>query len=242
MSEDPKLFDAGDYNLFRYCHNDPVDMTDPMGTEPNMTYSSQQMSELVAETRELVGLSSVYLRAAQSATEGLTMAQVTSSSTVPNMTRAEAIQRYGPYVKGTWKNEEKFITDYHVPKSITSDPNYNMRWDKSIPRIGGTLVTHFSTNRDIAPGITAVLESLQRGGKLSSLVEFNGSFIFRTLRTSTNISAHAYGLAVDVNGGTNPRGYPSQQPAALRAAFTRAGFVDGDTFPTPDGMHFSVGF
>src|SRR5438445_5085597 len=33
MSEDPKLFDAGDYNLFRYCHNDPIDNTDPMGTE-----------------------------------------------------------------------------------------------------------------------------------------------------------------------------------------------------------------
>ena len=33
MSEDPKLFDAGDYNLFRYCHNDPVDLTDPMGLE-----------------------------------------------------------------------------------------------------------------------------------------------------------------------------------------------------------------
>jgi RHS repeat-associated protein len=32
MSEDPKLFDAGDYNLFRYCHNDPLDFTDPMGT------------------------------------------------------------------------------------------------------------------------------------------------------------------------------------------------------------------
>ena len=30
-SEDPTLFDGGDYNLFRYCHNDPVDMTDPMG-------------------------------------------------------------------------------------------------------------------------------------------------------------------------------------------------------------------
>ena len=27
MSEDPKLFDAGDYNLFRYCHNDPIDFT-----------------------------------------------------------------------------------------------------------------------------------------------------------------------------------------------------------------------
>src|SRR6266545_3659259 len=31
MSEDPKGFDAGDYNLFRYCHNDPLDRTDPMG-------------------------------------------------------------------------------------------------------------------------------------------------------------------------------------------------------------------
>src|SRR5581483_2848891 len=33
MSEDPKLFDAGDYNLFRYCHNDPIDNVDPMGLE-----------------------------------------------------------------------------------------------------------------------------------------------------------------------------------------------------------------
>jgi RHS repeat-associated protein len=33
MSEDPKLFDAGDYNLFRYCHNDPLDLTDPMGLQ-----------------------------------------------------------------------------------------------------------------------------------------------------------------------------------------------------------------
>jgi RHS repeat-associated protein len=35
MSEDPKLFDADDYNLFRYCHNDPIDFTDPMGLETN---------------------------------------------------------------------------------------------------------------------------------------------------------------------------------------------------------------
>ena len=33
MSEDRKGFDAGDYNLFRYCHNDPIDFTDPMGLQ-----------------------------------------------------------------------------------------------------------------------------------------------------------------------------------------------------------------
>jgi len=36
MSEDPKLFDAGDYNLFRYCHNDSIDNVDPMGLEENL--------------------------------------------------------------------------------------------------------------------------------------------------------------------------------------------------------------
>ncbi len=45
MSEDPKLFDAGDYNLFRYCHNDPIDFTDPMGLqEIAPTYSPRQTS------------------------------------------------------------------------------------------------------------------------------------------------------------------------------------------------------
>jgi hypothetical protein len=33
MSEDPKGFQAGDYNLYRYCFNDPLDRSDPMGLE-----------------------------------------------------------------------------------------------------------------------------------------------------------------------------------------------------------------
>ncbi len=33
MSEGSEGFDAGDYNLFRYCANDPLDKTDPMGLE-----------------------------------------------------------------------------------------------------------------------------------------------------------------------------------------------------------------
>ena len=45
MSEDPKLFDAGDYNLFRYCHNDPIDFTDPMG----LSYGSTAGQHLTPE-------------------------------------------------------------------------------------------------------------------------------------------------------------------------------------------------
>src|SRR5205085_6447171 len=31
LQPDAKEFAAGDYNLYRYCHNDPVNHTDPMG-------------------------------------------------------------------------------------------------------------------------------------------------------------------------------------------------------------------
>jgi RHS repeat-associated protein len=33
MQPDPKQFAAGDYNLYRYCHNDPVNRSDPLGLE-----------------------------------------------------------------------------------------------------------------------------------------------------------------------------------------------------------------
>ncbi|MFN2622820.1 MAG: RHS repeat-associated core domain-containing protein, partial [Chthoniobacterales bacterium] len=33
MQPDPKEFGAGDYNLYRYCHNDPVNKTDPFGDD-----------------------------------------------------------------------------------------------------------------------------------------------------------------------------------------------------------------
>jgi hypothetical protein len=56
MSEDPKGFDAGDYNLFRYCGNDPEDRTDPTGLQaPNeapydTTYTTRREAITIAWT------------------------------------------------------------------------------------------------------------------------------------------------------------------------------------------------
>jgi RHS repeat-associated protein len=33
LQPDPKQFEAGDYNLYRYCHNDPVNKADPTGLD-----------------------------------------------------------------------------------------------------------------------------------------------------------------------------------------------------------------
>jgi RHS repeat-associated protein len=90
MSEDPKLFDAGDYNLFRYCHNDPIDMTDPMGLSPGDSINwpptgshiPQALSLDNLAAMELVGLHPTFGQAAQSAMEGrnLTMGQTQSAT------------------------------------------------------------------------------------------------------------------------------------------------------------------
>jgi RHS repeat-associated protein len=40
LQPDPKEFAAGDYNIYRYCHNDPVNKTDPLGLAPGDPFDS----------------------------------------------------------------------------------------------------------------------------------------------------------------------------------------------------------
>lgn len=55
LQPDPKQFDAGDYNFYRYCHNDPVNKTDPtglvhegpLGPEPQVDLSPKELAVAV---------------------------------------------------------------------------------------------------------------------------------------------------------------------------------------------------
>jgi RHS repeat-associated protein len=44
LQPDPKEFGAGDYNLYRYCHNDPVNKSDPTGLVENIQADFQWKS------------------------------------------------------------------------------------------------------------------------------------------------------------------------------------------------------
>src|SRR5438552_4059047 len=59
MSEDPKLFDAGDYNLFRYCHNDPIDHTDPMGTDQDIWTRTIERMQAYERSKEMFGAGAI---------------------------------------------------------------------------------------------------------------------------------------------------------------------------------------
>jgi uncharacterized protein RhaS with RHS repeats len=81
-TEDHKVADTGDYNLFRYVHNDPVDNVDPMGLAWSKADDPRYLAAIAA-TRELLGLSSTYIRAALSAQEGAQQAAAQQAATVP---------------------------------------------------------------------------------------------------------------------------------------------------------------
>ncbi|MEN3369081.1 MAG: hypothetical protein V7609_1224, partial [Verrucomicrobiota bacterium] len=50
LQPDPKQFAAGDYNLYRYCHNDPVNKSDPLGLlEFEIQDDEQFKAQIVAQ-------------------------------------------------------------------------------------------------------------------------------------------------------------------------------------------------
>jgi RHS repeat-associated protein len=104
-SEDPKLFDAGDYNLYRYCHNDPLDMTDPMGLgvdwqvppsnlvalnlQTAMKQLQRQLADLTERAQSTSEMEHSFLGRArlqqgwQNYRQGLTLAQTLRATTAP---------------------------------------------------------------------------------------------------------------------------------------------------------------
>ena len=53
LQPDPKEFAAGDYNLYRYCHNDPVNKNDPFGLDPVFVSSEEAAFAYQGDLKDL---------------------------------------------------------------------------------------------------------------------------------------------------------------------------------------------
>jgi RHS repeat-associated protein len=59
LQPDPKEFGAGDYNLYRYCHNDPVNKSDPTGLDARFIVQRDR-SQKDQNRRDTPGIMHVY--------------------------------------------------------------------------------------------------------------------------------------------------------------------------------------
>lgn len=97
-------------------------------------------------------------------------------------------------------------------------------------------------HRLMVPQLRSAMLELQSRG-LANLVRTNDGCYNPRMQVSNDeaISRHAFGVAIDVNAGTNGYGAPSTQDMRLVQIMERWGFVWGGTWTVPDAMHFEFG-
>ncbi len=89
--------------------------------------------------------------------------------------------------------------------------------------------------------LKAALRNLIAAGGAQDLQSWDGCHVVRNMRTTNQLSMHAYGMADDFNAATNPlNGKGDMSPRVIRA-FSRAGWEYGGWWTKPhDPMHFQL--
>jgi D-alanyl-D-alanine carboxypeptidase len=99
-------------------------------------------------------------------------------------------------------------------------------------------------NRVAMPAAIAAFEEIEAVGLKDRILSFDGAFVPRTIRGTERLSAHALGLAFDINFRWNMLGKSAAEIGQegsvkeLVPIFEKHGFKWGGTFSRPDGSHF----
>lgn len=97
-------------------------------------------------------------------------------------------------------------------------------------------------HRLLLPRLDAAMAALARRnlGHLVDAAAFAGCYVPRRIAPDQPLSRHAWGLAVDLNVGDNPRGSFSTQDPRLVEVMREHGFTWGGTWLVPDPAHYEV--
>lgn len=161
---------------------------------------------------------------------------VPASTSTKQRTRADAVKRYGAidFSSKHWANQSKWMT------SVKVDPSYSDKWF-----VGDSKqeVQSVYCNKDMAGPLQKALQSVHDKGLVHLLKSYDGCFNIRMVRGGNSASAHAYGLAIDLNASENSLGKDHggffDHPEFVKC-FTDQGFDWGGNFKSrKDAMHFS---
>lgn len=102
-----------------------------------------------------------------------------------------------------------------------------------------TLAKAARVNIVIAEETERVFALLEREGLWALLKTYDGGYTWRTQRGSTTkLSMHSFGAALDFNAETNALGTPGDMSAGIVQVFESCGWTWGGRFHRPDPMHF----
>jgi len=109
-----------------------------------------------------------------------------------------------------------------------------LSWDKS------RTMTQLTCHKSMAGLFTDVFGHLQTSGLQKTITSFGGCFSFRPQRTDTKLSAHSWGIAIDLNPEPNAQGTSGNMHPAVVGAFRDSGFKWGGDWQgrARDPMHF----
>lgn len=145
-----------------------------------------------------------------------------------------AANRYGhiDLASKFWPDQNHWIKMLEIP--VGWFPHWRVLDSKSI-------VKHIACNIDIHGPLMSALTEVRFHGLGQELHTFDGCFNIRQVRGATSISAHAYGLALDLNAAENPLGsLHSKFSSKFVDCFIKFGFSWGGNFHgRKDPMHFS---
>lgn len=101
-------------------------------------------------------------------------------------------------------------------------------------------VTRLRCHKLLVGTVHAVFQEVQNQDLAETVQTFGGCYMYRPQRGAGEvISTHAWGIALDLNPGTNQRGTSGNMDPRLRQIFQAAGFTWGGDFTTvKDPMHF----
>jgi hypothetical protein len=109
-----------------------------------------------------------------------------------------------------------------------------LSWDKS------RNVSEMTCHKLLTESFTDVFTRLENANLQEKITSFGGCFSFRPQRTGTKLSAHSWGIAIDLNPETNAQGTEGHMDAGVVTIFRTAGFEWGGDWQgrVRDPMHF----
>lgn len=151
-------------------------------------------------------------------------------------TQSEARLRYGAIDLQSkyWPNQNKWMTTIVLPENFA--PNWKiMDSDLTVHKI--------YCNRDMMAPLLKSLHSVKNKGLIGVLRSYDGCHSIRAIRGGEGLSAHAYGLAIDLNAALNPLGADHggfyDHPDFVKC-FTDQGFSWGGAWSgRKDSQHYS---